>query len=77
MRAAELATRAMLGARRPTKRRNAAFLDPEVRLVQLRLEETLGTKVLLQKDGERGKIIVEFYSDEELRSIIDKMIREV
>ena len=77
VRAAELATRAMLGARRPTKRRNAAFLDPEVRLVQLRLEETLGTKVLLQKDGERGKIIVEFYSDEELRSIIDKMIREV
>ncbi|MFY9462422.1 MAG: ParB/RepB/Spo0J family partition protein [Candidatus Sungiibacteriota bacterium] len=76
VREAELATRAMLGVRRPTKRRNAAFLDPEVRLVQSRLEETLGTKVLLQKDGERGKIIVEFYSDEELRSIIDKMIRE-
>ncbi|MDO8561023.1 MAG: ParB/RepB/Spo0J family partition protein [bacterium] len=74
VRDAELATRAMLGARRPTKRRNASFLDPEVRSVQSRLEETLGTKVLLQKDGERGKIIVEFYSDEELRSIISKMM---
>lgn len=76
VRDAELATRAMLGARRPTKRRNAAFLDPEVRLAQSRLEEALGTKVLLQKEGERGKIVVEFYSDEELRSIIDKMMRE-
>jgi ParB family chromosome partitioning protein len=73
----ELATRAMLGARRPTRRRNVAFLDPEVRSVQSRLEETLGTKVLLQKDGGRGKIIVEFYSEEELRSIVNKMIREV
>lgn len=72
----ELATRAILGNRRPTKRRNALFLDPEVRMVQNRLEETLGTKVLFQKEGERGKIIVEFYSEEELRAILDKMIHE-
>ena len=76
VRDAELATRAVLGARRPTKRRNAMFLDPEIRAVQSRLEETLGTKVLLQKDGTRGKIVVEFYSDEELQSIINKIIRE-
>lgn len=77
VRDAELATRAVLGARRPTKRRNAMFLDPEIRMVQSRLEETLGTKVLLQKDGTRGKIVVEFYSDEELQSILDKIIREI
>lgn len=69
----ELATRAILGIRRPTKRRNAMFLDPEVRFAQSRLEETLGTKVLLQKEGSRGKIVVEFYSDEELRAILDKI----
>lgn len=76
VRDAELATRAILGIRRPTKRRNARFLDPEVRFAQSRLEETLGTKVLLQKDGSRGKIVVEFYSDEELRAILDKITRE-
>ncbi len=76
VRDAELATRAILGARRPTKRRNAMFMDPEIRMVQSRLEETLGTKVLLHKDGARGKIVVEFYSDEELQSILDKIIRE-
>lgn len=59
------------------RRRPAQVQDPEIRSWQARLEEKLGTKVKLEKLGERGKIVVEFYSDEELRGILDKLIREV
>jgi len=41
-----------------------------------RLQEQLGTKVQLQRMGERGKIVVEFFSEEELRGILSKLIRE-
>lgn len=60
----------------PRKQRVARHQDPEVRLLQDRLQEHLGTKVLLQRIGDRGKIVVEFYSDEELRSIFRKIIAE-
>ena len=59
------------------KRRPAMAQDPEMRGWQKRLEEHLGTRVQLQRLGERGKIVVEFYSEEELRGILDKLIREV
>ncbi|MBI2640815.1 MAG: ParB/RepB/Spo0J family partition protein [Candidatus Sungbacteria bacterium] len=59
------------------RRRPAAVQDPEMRSWQHRLEEKLGTKVKLERLGERGKIVVEFYSEEELRGILDKLIREV
>ncbi|QQG44969.1 MAG: ParB/RepB/Spo0J family partition protein [Candidatus Sungiibacteriota bacterium] len=58
------------------RRRPAAVQDPEMREWKNRLEEKLGTKVQLQKIGERGKIVVEFYSEEELRGILGKLIRE-
>ncbi len=58
------------------RKRAAQSEDPEMRVLQNRLQEHLGTKVRLEKLGERGKIVVEFFSDEELRGILDKMIRE-
>ncbi len=59
------------------RRRPAAMQDPQTREWQRQLEDRLGTKVQFQKLGERGKIVVEFYSEEELRGILDKLIREV
>lgn len=58
------------------RRRPAQVQDPEIRSWQSRLEEKLGTKVKLEKLGERGKIVVEFYSDEELRGILEKMMKD-
>ena len=59
------------------RRRPAMVKDPEMRDWQNRLQERFGTKVKLEKLGERGKIVVEFYSEEELRGILDKLITEV
>ncbi len=59
------------------RRRSAQVQDPEMRSWQRKLEERLGTKVKLERLGERGKIVVEFYSDEELKGILNKLITEV
>lgn len=59
------------------RKRPAKIMDPEVREWQTRLEERLGTKVQLQRVGDRGKIVVEFFSEEEFRGILDKLIKEV
>ena len=37
------------------------------------LQRSLGTKVIITKRGDRGRIIIEFYSDEELGRLIDRL----
>jgi ParB family chromosome partitioning protein len=60
----------------PRKRPSSVGLDPITREWQDRLEERFGTKVRLQKVGDRGRIVVEFFSDEEFRALLSKLIRE-
>lgn len=74
VREAENRARQIAGKIFVPRRRPAAIHDPEMREWQKRLEDKLGTKVQLQKLGERGKIVVEFYSEEELRGILNKLV---
>uniref|UniRef100_A0A7V3ZVW3 ParB/RepB/Spo0J family partition protein n=1 Tax=candidate division WOR-3 bacterium TaxID=2052148 RepID=A0A7V3ZVW3_UNCW3 len=48
--------------------------DPFILDLEERLKEYLGTKVSINKKEEGGNIIIEFYSDEDLNRIIDKII---
>ncbi len=77
VREAENKARQVTGKIFTPRKRPAQPHDPEMREWQNRLQEKLGTKVMLQKIGERGKIVVEFYSDEELRGILGKLIKEM
>lgn len=70
-RARQISGRALIPRKRP-----AAVQDPVMKDWQNRLQERLGTRVQLQKVGDRGRIVVEFFSEEELRGILDKLIRE-
>jgi ParB family chromosome partitioning protein len=47
--------------------------DPEVAALESELRGKLGTKVKVQKSGETGKITIEFFSQEELNSFMDKV----
>ncbi len=49
-------------------------LDPELRSAEVKLQEFFGTKVRLATQGKSGKITIDFYSPEELRGIIEKLI---
>ena len=77
VRASEARARQLAGKILIPRKRPARSLDPQVNEWQSRLEERLGTKVQLQRIGDRGKIVVEFFSDEELRGILDKLIKDV
>jgi ParB family chromosome partitioning protein len=50
--------------------------DPKHDYWEKRLEEKLGAPVKLVKQGTGGRMIVQFYSDEEWQSILDKLLGE-
>jgi ParB family chromosome partitioning protein len=47
--------------------------DPETIALENELRGKLGTKVKVQKSGESGKIMIEFFSKEELDNFMDKV----
>ncbi|MCX7779109.1 MAG: ParB/RepB/Spo0J family partition protein [Patescibacteria group bacterium] len=56
-----------------SKRKKPIFKDQVLRLKEERLQEALGTKVTIKKRGQRGKIIIEFYSEKDLENLIKKL----
>lgn len=62
-------------ASRPRRRGGFTGLDPDSREIKKRLEEVFGTKISFTKRGDKGRIVVEFYSDEELRGILDRIAK--
>ena len=50
-------------------------IDPEQKALEDNMSQALNTKVKLQKSGAGGKIVIEFYSEEELRSIAEHIER--
>jgi ParB family transcriptional regulator, chromosome partitioning protein len=48
-------------------------VDPELKRIEDMLTGTLRTKVKLSKSGSGGKIIIDYYSKEELNNILDKI----
>ncbi len=48
-------------------------IDPETVSLQRELEGALGAPVKVERSGETGKLIITFYSPEELRGIIERL----
>lgn len=76
VREAENMARRLTGREVTPRRRFGSPGDIETQDWQKKLQDMFGTKVQVQKLGDRGKIVIEFYSDEELRAIIDKVLQE-
>lgn len=54
------------------KVRNKVYtLDPETVELETKLAESLGTRVQIEKKEQGGKIVIDFFSPEDLRSILD------
>ncbi|MEN8197956.1 MAG: hypothetical protein ABFS30_15810 [Pseudomonadota bacterium] len=51
-------------------------LPPELMALQSDFESSLGMKVNIQKSARQGKVIIHFYSDEELQTIYEAIVRE-
>ena len=50
--------------------------DPENNYLENQLEEVLGTRVQISKNQNKGKIVIKFFSPEELDAIIKKICKE-
>ena len=72
VRAAESLSRQIKGVAKKIKENT---LDPESKALESRLEEFFGTRVKLAKTGNHGRILIEFYSPEELNAILDKILK--
>lgn len=55
---------------------DAAVADPKLLAMESELRGKLGTQVKIQRQGQGGKIMIEFFSDEELEELIHKMAEQ-
>lgn len=53
--------------------RETRELPPELKMFQERLSSDLGAPVQIRQEGESGKILINFYSEEELRNILRRL----
>ena len=59
---------------RVVAKREAKPSDPDLERVEEDLRRSLGTKVTLARSRRGGRIIIEYYSDEELTQLYDRLI---
>ena len=59
--------------KKPAKKKPAAKKDADTKALEERLSEGLGTRVTVEGSPKRGKIIVEYYSAEELERLSELM----
>lgn len=60
-------------AEKPASRKGSVRRDPNVMAQEKLMEERLGTKVYITQKGEQGRIIIEYYSNEELKRLINEL----
>jgi len=68
----ELKTRIRSTGENRSARQSAEQTDPEEELIKEGLEEALGTRVKIEKGKEGGRVIISFYSREELEALLAK-----
>lgn len=61
------------GLRTVIKNKNKPVSDPETRELEGKLQDALGTRVKFCRKGETGKIVIEFFSEEELSRFLSKI----
>mgnify|MGYP001612162171 FL=1 len=55
---------------------DSAAPDPKLMALETELRGRLGTQVKIQRQGQGGKITIEFFSEEELSELVHKMAAE-
>lgn len=50
--------------------------DPEIKAIEERLQEHLGTKVVLHRSTKGGTLTIHYYSDEELTDLLSQLLEE-
>jgi len=67
--------RRVKAATRPKVVKEPPRKDPNTREAESRLERALGTAVRIQRQGKRGKLSIDFHSEDELNRIYELLLR--
>lgn len=54
-----------------TRKKDASLADPEIREFETKLNQALGTRVMIEKREQGGKVVIDFFSNEDLRHLLD------
>ena len=73
VRQTEELVRRLLGLDRE-KQRAAREVSPETRALEGQFREALGTKVSLKRSGKGGRVVIYFYSEEELDALYERLV---
>jgi ParB family chromosome partitioning protein len=65
----------LLGNKKPTPKRRATP-QPELAALEMKFRDTLGTRVDLKSGRQGGRVIIHYYSDEELQAIYEAIVGE-
>jgi len=57
-------------------RKRSTELDPQILELEEELSKTLGTRVQVESRGEGGKVTIDFFSPDDLQSLIDRLSHE-
>lgn len=63
----------LLGNKKPTPKRRSAP-KPELAALEMKFRDTLGTRVDLKSGRQGGRVIIHYYSDEELQAIYEAIV---
>lgn len=72
VRQTEELVRRLLGAHEEARPRRQ--VSPETRALEARFREALGTKVSLNRSGAGGRLVIYFYSEEELSALYERIV---
>jgi ParB family chromosome partitioning protein len=75
VRQTEELVRRLLGQDRG-EQRPAREVSPQTRALEARFREALGTKVNLTRSGKGGRVVIYFYSDEELDALFERIVEQ-
>lgn len=67
---------AELIARRIAQDRARKFIDPEYMDLEEKFKDTLGTRVHIEKREQGGKLMIDFFSKEDLLALLEKLTHE-
>ncbi len=58
-----------------TRKKDLNTPDPEIREFETKLNQALGTRVLIEKTEKGGKVVIDFFNNQDLRHLLDMLER--
>lgn len=58
-----------------TRKKDTNMPDPEIREFETKLNQALGTRVMIEKREQGGKVVIDFFNNQDLRHLLDMLER--